>query len=160
MPAIGARRLRTIILCILCIHVSKSFCARGRDQTPEPEGRHFVSLVDFFFPFLLSSWPFVVLRVPSWITLFFVVVSGTPRPRPHDGRIIRERNRGPGWRIGSTERFRLPSASRFVCLGRPSCAFVDNSFYSVACSAKPGCFRQSPVSARRKNPARTDSRPA
>ena len=37
-------------------------------------------------------------------------------PAPHDVRIIRERNRGPGWRIGSTERFRFPSASRFVCL--------------------------------------------
>ena len=25
--------------------------------------------------------------------------------------------------------------------GVTSCAFVDNSFYPVACSAKPGCFR-------------------
>jgi hypothetical protein len=65
------RRLRTTILCILSIYVKKSFCARGRDQTPESEGRHFVSLVDLSFPFLFSSWPFVVLRVSSWITLFF-----------------------------------------------------------------------------------------
>ena len=32
--------------------------------------------------------------------------------------------------------------SRLVALGRPSCALVDNSFYPVACSAKPGCIRQ------------------
>ena len=59
-------------------------------------------------------------------------------PAPHDGRIIRERNRQPGWPIGSTERLRFPSASGFVCLCRPSCVFVDNSFHSVACGAKQG----------------------
>ena len=72
--------MRTIILCILCIHVKKSFCARGRDQTPELEGHHFVSLVDFFFPFLFSSWPFVVLRVSSWIALFFCCFRQVPPP--------------------------------------------------------------------------------
>ena len=50
-------------------------------------------------------------------------------PAPHDGRIIRERNRRPGWSIGSTERLRFPSASRFVCLPGPWWSFVDNSFF-------------------------------
>ena len=93
------------------------------------------------FPLNGSRTPsfFVCLRSPSCVFVdnsFFLLFQASRAPAPHDGRIIRERNRGPGWRIGSTDRFRFPSASCFVCLGRPSCVFVDNSFVC--------CFRQAP----------------
>ena len=101
----------------------KSFCARGRDQTPELERRHFVSLVDFFFPFLFSSWPFVVLRVSSWIAFFFLLFQVSRAPAPHDERIIRERKQGT--RVAYREHGKVPvplgvslrvSWSSFVCL--------------------------------------------
>ncbi len=86
---------------------------------------------------------FVFIRVHSWFAvplrgyLCALVDNALNRfqaslgPAPRDERIIRERNRGPGWPTGSTERFRFPSTSRFVCLGRPSCVFVDNSFLGL-----------------------------
>ena len=40
------------VILFLCIHVKNLFA----DQTPELEWRHFVSLVDFFFPFLDNSF--------------------------------------------------------------------------------------------------------
>ena len=97
-------------------------------------------------PFVVRRFPLWIPHIgPSWLSLLDNPLhwfQASRAPAPHDERIIRERNRGPGWRIGSTEGCQLPSASHFVCLGRPSCLFVDSSFYSVACSAKPGCFRQ------------------
>ena len=90
IPAIGARGLRTIILCILCIHVKNLFALGAETKCRNLNG--------------VTSCPWWISFSPSCFL------------------------RGPS----------------FVCLGRPSCVFVDNSFYPVAFSAKPGCYRQEP----------------
>ena len=95
----------------------------------------------FRFPHRLASCVFVVLRAPSWITLF-LLFQASRAPAPHDGADHTREKQGTRMAYREHGKVPVPSPSFFVALRRPSCPFVDNSFYPVACSAKPGCFTQ------------------
>ncbi len=74
-------------------------------------------------------WPFVVLRGPSWITLFsFVSSKSGPRPA---GRIIQEQNKRKSTIPSQPWHPVAVNLNALVALRRSSWPFVDNSFSFV-----------------------------